>query len=72
MFQISKEELDYHKFDLSKLKKLLSRKSILVEQICKDNKIPSDMEEFNKIEEELARMLLPLHTEQILIPYKYP
>lgn len=30
------------------------------------------MEEFNKIEEELARMLLPLHTEQLLIPYKYP
>lgn len=30
MFQISKEELDNHKFDLSKLKELLSRKSILV------------------------------------------
>lgn len=43
MFQISKEELDYYKFDLSKLKELLSRKSILVEQICKDKKLLSDM-----------------------------
>ena len=49
MFQVSKEELDYHKFDLSKLKELMSRKSILVEQICKDKTLPSDMDEFNKI-----------------------
>lgn len=49
MFQVSKEELDYHKFDLPKLKELLSRKSVLIEQICKDQRPLSDMGEFTKI-----------------------